>query len=272
MRKTPGRTPLFNRGKDQNVSLAQSCASLGDWFESALGQEILTQQLALAQPLVEGLFGYHLMQASVARQVDFAACSRINHRFRLSPCADSGGAAVVEFEQLPLPSESIDVAVLHHLLDFSPQPHQVLREAARVLIPGGHMVLIGFNPYSLLGLSRIFRSSNAYQKGNQLRAARIADWMNLLDLQAGPVERGFFRLPLQHSEFLAKTSWMERMGNRWHLPCGGFYIIVARKEVARMRTIKLNWNGDKKPALSAVPSSPRVAAKHRHERRRQQKR
>ncbi|WP_066967780.1 class I SAM-dependent methyltransferase [Microbulbifer sp. Q7] len=264
MSRETGRKPLFDRGTDQVVSLAQSCVSLGDWFESSLGREILTQQLALAQPLVEGLFGYHLMQASVARKVDFAACSRINHRFRLSPCVDGGGGAVVDFEQLPLPSESIDVAVLHHLLDFSPRPHQVLREAARVLIPGGHMVVIGFNPFSLLGLSRVFRSASAYQLGNQLRAARIADWMHLLDLHAAPAERGFFRLPLQHADLLAKTAWMERMGNRWHLPCGGFYIIVARKEVARMRTIKLNWHGEKKPALSAVPSSPRVAAKHRH--------
>lgn len=267
MGREPGRRSLFNRRTEQMLPLAQTCGELGDWFESSLGQEILTQQLALAQPLVEGLFGYHLMQASVARQVDFAACSRINHRFQLSPCAERGGAALVEFEQLPLPSESIDVAVLHHMLDFSPQPHQVLREAARVLIPGGHMVLIGFNPFSLLGLSRIFLSSSPYQKGNQLRAARVADWMNLLDMQAGPVERGFFRLPLQHADLLAKTAWMERMGTRWHLPWGGFYIIVARKEVARMRAIKLNWHGDKKPALSAVPSSPRVAARGRHHKR-----
>ncbi|WGL17365.1 class I SAM-dependent methyltransferase [Microbulbifer bruguierae] len=255
---------LFKRSGGQIPALAQSCPDLSRWFETGLGQEILTQQLALAQPLVERLFGYHLMQASVACQVDFAACSRINHRFRLSPCMVGDAAALVEFEQLPLPSESIDVVLLHHLLDFAPHPHQVLREAARVLIPGGHMVLIGFNPFSLLGLNRVFRSSSPYQRGNQLRAARVADWMNLLDLQAGPIERGFFRLPVQHRDLLAKTSWMERMGTRFHLPWGGFYIIVARKEVARMRTIKINWRGERKPALSAVPSSPRVAARDRH--------
>ncbi|WP_105104401.1 class I SAM-dependent methyltransferase [Microbulbifer pacificus] len=258
---------LFSREGSELPPLAESSADLSAWFQSGLGREILTQQLALAQPLVEGLFGYHLMQASVAAQVDFAACSRINHRFRLSPCVDAGGAALVEFEQLPLPSESIDVVVLHHLLDFSPHPHQVLREAARVMIPGGHMVLIGFNPFSLLGLSRIFRSSSPYQGGNQLRAARVEDWMNLLDLQAGPVERGFFRLPLQQPDLLARTVWMERMGSRCHLPWGGFYIIVARKEVARMRTIKIDWRGEKKPALRAVPSSPRVAARDRHQKR-----
>lgn len=251
-------------------SLVRSCTALAHWFESALGQEILTQQLALMQPLVERLFGYHLMQAGVTSTVDFAACSRINHCFRLSPSEEQEGAALVEFEQLPLPSESIDVVLLHHLLDFSEHPHQVLREAARVLIPGGHMLLIGFNPFSMLGVSRALFSGAAHQCGNQLRAARVADWMNLLDLQASDVEWGFFRLPLQQRELLAKTAWMERLGARWRLPWGGFYIIVARKEVARMRAIKLNWRAGQKPSLTAVPSSSRTAARgpHRSEKKR----
>ena len=260
------RKGLFNRRREVMPPLEVSCPELTDWFSSALGEELLTQQLALAQPLVERLFGYHLMQAGVAPKVDFAACSRINHRFRLSPYADNKGAAQVDFDQLPLPSESIDVVILHHLLDFAPHPHQVLREAARVLIPGGHLVLIGFNPFSLLGVSRLLRSASPYQRGNQLRAARVADWMHLLDLQPGTVERGFFRWPLQHRELLAKTSWMERMGARCHLPWGGFYIIVARKEVVHMRTLKINWGSDKKPALTAVPTSPRVAARNRRDR------
>jgi len=248
-------------------SLEQSCPALSRWFASPLGEEILSQQLALTQPLVERLFGYHLMQAGVTSAVDFAACSRINHRFRLSPCGGQGGEALVEFEQLPLPSESIDVVLLHHLLDFTTHPHQVLREAARVLIPGGHLLLIGFNPFSLLGLSRLLFSGGAHQRGNQLRAARVADWMNLLDLQANTLERGFFRLPLQQRELLAQTTWMERLGARWHLPWGGFYIIVARKEVARMRTIRINWRSEKKPSLTAVPSSTRVAARGHHRKR-----
>lgn len=260
------KRPLLGR-RAEIPSLGQSCPGLSRWFASPLGEEILSQQLALTQPLVERMFGYHLMQAGVTSAVDFAACSRINHRFRLSACGEQRGAALVEFEQLPLPSESIDVVLLHHLLDFASHPHQVLREAARVLIPGGHLLLIGFNPFSLLGLSRLLFSGSAHQRGNQLRAARVADWMNLLDLQASTVERGFFRLPMQQRELLAKTAWMERLGARWNLPWGGFYLIVARKEVARMRTIRINWRGEQKPSLTAVPSSSRVAARGHHHKR-----
>ncbi|GAB2883627.1 class I SAM-dependent methyltransferase [Microbulbifer echini] len=247
--------------------LAKACPAMSHWFSSRLGQEILSQQLTLVQPLLEGFFGYHLLQAGVTDAVDFTASSRINHCFRLAVCAEQRGGALVELEQLPLPSESIDVVFLHHLLDFSSQPHQVLREAARVLIPGGHMLLVGFNPFSLLGLSRLLFSRGAYQKGNQLRAARVADWMNLLDLQAEQVHRGFFRLPIQQREVLAKTVWMERLATRLGLPWGGFYIIVARKEVSRVRAIKIDWRTERKPALVATPTSPRVAARGKHQKR-----
>ncbi|GAA5442257.1 hypothetical protein Misp06_00431 [Microbulbifer sp. NBRC 101763] len=261
-------TDKFRSRNDSELpSLVKACPALSHWFSSSLGQEILSQQLALSQPLIEGFFGYHLMQVGVTDAVDFADSSRINHRFRLAACPEQKGAALVELEHLPLPSESIDVVLLHHLLDFSAHPHQILREAARVLIPGGHMLLIGFNPFSLLGLSRMLFSRGAYQKGNQMRAARVADWMNLLDLQADKVHRGFFRLPLQQRELLAKTAWMERLGSRWCLPWGGFYIIVARKEVARVRTIKINWRTQRKPALVATPTSPRVAARGKHQKR-----
>ena len=47
-------------------------------------------------------------------------------------------------EELPLEHNSCDVVVLHHALDFAQSPHQVLREAARILRPGGHLILLGF--------------------------------------------------------------------------------------------------------------------------------
>jgi len=36
-----------------------------------------------------------------------------------------------------------------HTLEFTNDPHQVLREVDRVLIPEGHVVILAFNPWSL---------------------------------------------------------------------------------------------------------------------------
>ena len=44
------------------------------------------------------------------------------------------------FRDLPIASNSIDLLLLPHVLEFSVNPHQILREVQRVLMPDGHAV------------------------------------------------------------------------------------------------------------------------------------
>lgn len=53
---------------------------------------------------------------------------------------------------LPFAPQSLDLLVLPHALEASPDPHAVLREAERVLVPEGRVVIIGFNPLSAWGV------------------------------------------------------------------------------------------------------------------------
>ncbi|MBK8131803.1 MAG: class I SAM-dependent methyltransferase [Gammaproteobacteria bacterium] len=75
-------------------------------------------------------------------------------RFTFVQETDAGADAVSRFDALPLPSDTFDVVVLHHALDFCQQPQRVLAEAARIIRPGGRIVPIGLSPYSLLGLGK----------------------------------------------------------------------------------------------------------------------
>lgn len=51
--------------------------------------------------------------------------------------------------QLPLPDGSFDAAVIHQVLHYADRPAAVLFEAARVLRPGGVLVLVDFAPHTL---------------------------------------------------------------------------------------------------------------------------
>src|SRR5690606_10094438 len=98
---------------------------------------------------LQDLFGYHLLQISIDPTLDLTRGSRISHRFSLTPQAKPQGALsplVSEYHSLPFSSEALDLVLLHHLLDYSQTPHQLLREVSRVLIPRGHLVIVGFNP------------------------------------------------------------------------------------------------------------------------------
>ena len=50
--------------------------------------------------------------------------------------------------RLPLAAGSIDLAIVHMVLHYSDDPLAVIREAARVLCPGGRLVLVDFAAHS----------------------------------------------------------------------------------------------------------------------------
>ncbi|MGH7092542.1 MAG: ArsR/SmtB family transcription factor [Stellaceae bacterium] len=51
--------------------------------------------------------------------------------------------------QLPLPDRSFDAAVIHQVLHYADRPGAVIAEAARVLRPGGVLVVVDFAPHDL---------------------------------------------------------------------------------------------------------------------------
>jgi ubiquinone/menaquinone biosynthesis C-methylase UbiE len=48
---------------------------------------------------------------------------------------------------LPLADGAADVAIIHHVLHFAQQPGAAITEAARVLAPGGRLLIADFAPH-----------------------------------------------------------------------------------------------------------------------------
>jgi SAM-dependent methyltransferase len=133
----------------------------------------------------------------------------------------------------------VDVVVLHHLLEFEPHPHQVLREVNRVLIGEGHAVIIGFNPWSLWGL---WRHALAWRHqppwcGCFFSQRRVKDWLRLLGFDIVHARHFYFRPPVKGPFFTTLFSFWEKTGAyRWPY-CGGAYIVVAKKRLVCLTPI-----------------------------------
>jgi SAM-dependent methyltransferase len=215
------------------------------------------------------VFGFNAVQIGLP-QVDFLRNSRIPLRVTCAVEAPARVRADPMF--LPFDSQSLDLVVMPHVLEFSAHPHQVLREAERVLRPEGRLVLSGFNPRSLWGLARlVFGSERGYPWcGNFLNVSRVKDWMVLLGLEVAAGSMCCYRPPINRESWLRRLRFMEPAGDRWWAMGGGVYFLQAIKRVHGMRVIMPAW---KKPiaAASLLTPAARKIVNLSHERSRREK-
>jgi SAM-dependent methyltransferase len=167
-------------------------------------------------------------------------------------------AVINRYDELPFATHSIDLVVMPHILEFAADPHQVLREVERVLVPEGHVVVTGFNPYSFWGarqyMARLGATPFLPRAGRFISLPRIKDWLKLLSFD---VERGRFGCyaPSVRSErWLARWRFLEKAGDRWWPFLGALYMLTAVKRVRGMRLVGAIWKRKEEPARRLAPA------------------
>lgn len=209
------------------------------WFASAQGRYVLDWEQAELDAAVADVFGYYALQIG-APGPDFLRTNRIPLR-----CTAGDGGRVDVLcapEALPFATQSIDLVVLPHVLEFADDPHQILREVERVLIPEGQVIVVGFNPYSLWGLKRCRRRQGAFPwNGSYLSLPRLRDWLKLLGFDAERPRFGCYAPPCEQVHWLRRWRFLERAGARWWQFSGGIYILRAIKRTHAMRLIAPTW-------------------------------
>ena len=194
------------------------------------------------------LFGYHMLKiGGLSAELDSRFCN-IKHQVNLDN-KNSLRNITSELPKLPFLEKSIDACVLAHQIDYSSDPHQLLREVDRVLINDGYIILTGFNPMSAIGIASLFpwRKNNLPWSGRMFTPHRIKDWLSVLNFEV--VYSDCFALaPLTHYRTI--WTWFENLGGDSVKPISGIYFIVARKRTYPLRPIKSAWK--KKPKLAPI--------------------
>lgn len=217
--------------------------NIESWLQSPFGRYVIAHEQRCFDQAVADIFGFNAVQIGFPAQ-DFLRNSRIPYRYRAA--VDGQVSAWCQAEQLPFASSSIDLIVLPHALEFAENPHQVLREVERVLLPEGHVVLSGFNPLSLWGLRQMFCHQCEYPwHGDFLTLLRIKDWLALLGLEVVGGRMACYAPPLAREKWLARFAFLDRAGDRWWPMMGGVYFLTAKKRVSGVRLIRPSWSGAK---------------------------
>lgn len=236
--------------------------ALRAWFADALGTTLLEQEQAALDAILQNLFGYYLLQLGWVAPRDILAESRIRMRIVMDVDPPQGmdyPHALAMPEMVPVGTDCLDVVVLQHTLEFAKDPHEVLREVDRMLIPEGHVVIVAFNPWSFLGGWRLVRrrSRRFPWCGRFLSLTRVKDWMGLLGFDTVQVVPLFFRPPLRHEGVMRRLRFMEKLGARGWPLLAGVNIIIAQKRVATLTPIKLRrWRLQGRLVVNVAKPTP----------------
>ena len=257
MAQEPEQSPL--------LPTAPSLA-LRRWFETEPGLSVASAELRQAGEILPNLFGYHVLQLGNPYSTPLIACSRIQHQAIVADGPPHGQEALAaRADALPIQAGSVDVLVLPHVLEFARSPHAVLREAERVLIPEGHLVIAGFHPWSLFGLWRVaagWRGDMPW-RGRFVSMTRLRDWLALLGFDIERVDKLSFRPPLRRERLHARLEFVERLGGHFWPHFGNVSFVLARKRVLAIRPIRATWARQRRlPAAAGViePTTREVMA------------
>ena len=268
----PSSDKTENAGKDEQAEKAgDSIIALSHWLQTSAGSYVRAWQQARLDVLTSDIFGFNAMQIGMP-QIDALRANRMPNKWLSdtcllagSPSPQAGTNPVVvmhDFAELPFASQSLDLVVLPHVLEFADEPHQVLREVERVLIPEGQVIITGFNPASLWGLrqfgGRLFGQNFLPQEGEFISLPRLKDWLKLLSMEVDRGHFGCYVPPCTTEKWLCRFSFMEKAGERWWPYFGAIYIVHAIKRVRGMRLIGPAWSKRTAKAARGVPFTHRV--------------
>lgn len=257
---------MTSQDNKPEASEVQSAAVWVRWLDSPAGRYVRDWEEQACERLVADVFGYHAIQCG-APIIDCLRASRMPDRVWVCSAAEFAGAndwnplqtastdsalsrmkgaegsgslmLIDHFEHLPFASQSVDLLVLPHVLEFAEEPHLILREADRVLRPEGRLIVTGFNPVSLWGLRQALGRGLGHEwlpePAQMVTIARLKDWLKLLGLSTEEVVHGCYRPALQTGRWLDRFAFMESAGDRWWPILGAAYVLSSVKRIAGLR-------------------------------------
>ncbi len=231
-------------------------AQLTLWFSTQVGQRLLAVQRSALSAMLPRCFGHYALQVSPMPSAmsvfpAIAKCYILIEQCQAAsnlqmPFNTMTDAIMVDMQILPFESASINAILLHHTLDVYEHPHQFLREVDRVLVPGGRLILVGFNPWSLWGLAgralqmatpwlplswRQICSRHLPWNMRYLSAMRLKDWLQLLNFE------------VDDHQILILNSWfMTWPFNRLFRHLGAVYVLSGVKRSSCLTPIRSRWS------------------------------
>ncbi len=228
---------------------------LDEWWQKALGSHLLALEKSKLDTIVAELPGNFLLQPSSLLQNMYTLMSPITQKISVADefcgiterMGKPKPRVVMDFQELPFLDDRFDVVLLPHVLEFATDAERVMAECYRVLRPDGHIIILGFNPWSCWGLWRYWQRYTEPKPwgGKFISPMTIKHWLRSLECDVVEYEHLFYRPPINNEKLLKKLHFLEYLNQLPWLGFGAAYIFVAQKKIIPIKTIPIKWKSRK---------------------------
>ena len=213
----------------------QISAQLTRWYRHASRRVFVRRIRSTAQQWLAESFGYYALEMSSFNHDEDWFDNNIRSSFRIgtqNPSLESS------FEQLPIDSESMDLVIMNHVVEFSEKPDELFAEADRILVPEGKLMIVAFNSMGFQGLIKPF----LHRRG----APWCGHFYSVHRLQGRLAVAGFdiehFRYAVAPFFSYNKNLWWLSQRLEKYIPWScSLSLVYATKRVSSVRLISRSW-------------------------------
>lgn len=217
------------------------------WYQQPLGSKIIQLERQQLMQLPKTLFGNSILQFGAYPY--FNCLDLKNNASYLTvapncPAQTSLSHTQATYTELPFPPNSFDTIIMPHILEFASKPKTIMTETWQTLAPEGHLIIIGFNPWSFNNLWHFFDKTkiNLPAWATFYSASKIYQWLRN-DYYEIAHHCHFHYLPLSTAEHHG-MKWMsfEKLANGLLLNCGSLYLLVLKKSLIPLTPLRTRWH------------------------------
>lgn len=205
--------------------------NLDNWFLSAQGLDVADGFIHHLAELKQFLQGRHLLQIGSAGKNIWL--QHLNYRYKTILAPKNVGVSkniITNIYSMPIRNESVDCVLMPLILEQIKYPYRLLKEIDNIITPGGFIIILSVNIFSLWGLYMKLRGNKILDsKPRLLSSFSVKKFLSSLSYMQY-CHKSFYGIPpLKNKQTLEKMEFINEMGKMIWPFSAGFYTLIMQK-------------------------------------------
>ncbi len=144
------------------------------------------------------------------------------------------------YDELPFLTNSLDIVVAPHCIEWVEQPRRLIKEIYRVIMPEGYALILGFNPVSLFAIKNKFTNGKMQNldQFNMVSSIHVRAMLQAAGFEIINFKTFAFRPPVRRRQLYNSLKFLEPLGHLLWPYSGNVYFYLVKKTVLTMTPIR----------------------------------